>query len=326
MDTANNTPHKPQQPHLGLSPRPVQRRPAIDGFVVQRRPTTVGSHPMSASAPHMQRPVQQPHAPAPTTLQPPTPKPQSVAPAPKPIAIQTIAAQDTHRPAPAPQPQPVAVPVRPLQPVAQPVAPSQQQIPAPHPVNSVPTPTAHPVVPAPTAEAARPQPTTPPAAAQDPAEVPADKTVKPPKERSSTGHAGLVGFATFLLLGALFVSPLLPGKVLESLPLGSQTFSSSGQSLGCLTTPTNIKTTTKYNSKDGLPITYKYAATTTQSADCDGKRPSATTGYTSLFSPIALAIDVVSAVVVAVVVGLVWRLVFSKKKHRPQRRNSDKDI
>lgn len=139
------------------------------------------------------------------------------------------------------------------------------------------------------------------------------KAAKAPRPRSETAHAGLVGFTTFILLTAVFVLPLLPGKVLDNFPGSSASFSTGDQSLACLDQLENQHTSTSYDSKAGFPITYRYATSTHQTATCDGKTQSAVTGHTSQFNPLGLAINVVTALVVAIIVGKVWGKIFGRR-------------
>lgn len=147
-------------------------------------------------------------------------------------------------------------------------------------------------------------------------ELPQSNATKPPRERNQTGHAGLVGFIAFVLLGVLLTAPLLPGKIFQNFPLSSQSFSTGDQALDCISTQGNITSTTTYTSKAGSPLNYTYATKTTQSAACDGSNQSAVTGHTSMFSPLALLIDVLIALVVAIVVSKIWKRFFGEKPHK----------
>lgn len=138
---------------------------------------------------------------------------------------------------------------------------------------------------------------------------------KPPKEHNQTGHAGLAGFVAFVLLGALLLLPVLPGKIMQNFPLSSQTFSTGDQALDCIGSQGTISTSTKYNSKAGSPLNYTYSTTSKQSATCNGTTQSATTGHASQFSPLALVIDLALAFVLSIVVAKVWRLIFGEKRH-----------
>jgi hypothetical protein len=143
--------------------------------------------------------------------------------------------------------------------------------------------------------------------------TPISKELKAGKPHNITGHAGLVGFLTFVLLAGLLLSPLLPSKIFDNFPGSSVSQSSGEQSLACLTDPTNTTSTTSYHGKFGSPLNYKYATTTVQHATCDGKQQSADIGHMSQFSPLALAIDVVLALGVAIGVAQIWRLIFRQK-------------
>ena len=100
---------------------------------------------------------------------------------------------------------------------------------------------------------------------------------------------------------------------MQSFPLSSSGFSTGDQSLDCLSTESNPVSTTRYNTKAGAPITYTYSTTTTQTATCNGQSQSAIAGHTSQFNPLGLILDVVLALVIAIVVTRVWRLVFGEK-------------
>jgi hypothetical protein len=143
-----------------------------------------------------------------------------------------------------------------------------------------------------------------------------------PREKNRTGHAGLVGFIVFILLGALLLSPFLPGKVMDSFPLASNTYSTGDSSLDCVGKQGQISNVTKYSSKAGTPITYTSATVTTQTATCDGQPQSAVVGRTSQLNPLGLAVDAVVALVVAIVIARIWRLIFGEKRH-PSRHRDD---
>jgi hypothetical protein len=136
---------------------------------------------------------------------------------------------------------------------------------------------------------------------------------KAPRERNRTGHAGLIGLAVFVALTALLLSPLIPGKVVDSLPGVSQSSSSGDQALACAHDVTNTKSTTVVNTKLGAPLVYKYTTTTTLQGTCDGKQQSVVGGRTSQFSSLAMIVDVITALLVACVVAFVWRKIFGKK-------------
>jgi len=139
---------------------------------------------------------------------------------------------------------------------------------------------------------------------------------KQPKEHNHTGHAGLVGFATLIVLGALFLAPIIPGKIMQNFPLSSQTFSTGNQALDCIGSQGQISTTTKYTSKIGSPLNYAYSTTSTESATCNGKSQSATTGHASQFSPLALVVDIIVVIALAVGIAKIWRLIFGEKPHK----------
>lgn len=136
---------------------------------------------------------------------------------------------------------------------------------------------------------------------------------KEPKESNENGHAGLVGLAVFIILGALLISPLLPGKIFQSFPLSSQSFSTGDQSLSCISTQGQITNNTTYNSKSGAPVTYSFSTSTTESATCNGSMQTAVTGHSSQFNPLGLAIDVLVAVVIAIIFAKVWGFIFRRK-------------
>ena len=152
--------------------------------------------------------------------------------------------------------------------------------------------------------------------------VPADEQpasqARPPREKNQTGHAGLVGWITFVLAAMLLLLPLLPGKIILNFPLASNTFSAGDSALGCTGTPANLRTSTAYTKRAGSPITYTYTTSTTQTATCDGRQRSTVTGHTSQFNPLGLVVDIVTALAAAIVVARAWRLVFGeKKRNRP---------
>jgi hypothetical protein len=153
-------------------------------------------------------------------------------------------------------------------------------------------------------------------------DMPPAGKARPPKERNSTGHAGLVGFAAFVLFGSLLLSPVIPGKISQSFPLSSTSFSTGEQSLDCLGTQRNLNTTTAYTSKAGSPVTYTYSTSTTQRADCNTQSQSAVIGHSSQFNPLGLVLDLVVALAIAIIIARVWRLIFGEKRCKPHKRDT----
>ena len=127
------------------------------------------------------------------------------------------------------------------------------------------------------------------------------------KQAHPTAHAGLVGFIVFLLIGALCLAPVLPGKIWDGAPGSSDSFSTGDQNLDCLTTLGSITTSTTYDHKVGFPVVYTYATTSQQSATCQGKTLHATGGHTSQFNPLGLLADAALAVAIAIITAKVWR-------------------
>jgi hypothetical protein len=122
-----------------------------------------------------------------------------------------------------------------------------------------------------------------------------------------TAHSGLIGFAAFLVFGALFLAPLLPGKIWETAPGSSQSFSTGNQTIGCISELTNAKTSLSYDTKIGFPLTYDYATTSTMTADCNGKPGHAIGGHTGQFNPLGLLADTALAITIAVIAAKLWR-------------------
>jgi hypothetical protein len=119
----------------------------------------------------------------------------------------------------------------------------------------------------------------------------------------------------FIVLGALLSSPLIPGAILQSFPLTSQSFTTGEQSLACINALTNIKSSVAYNAKNGSPITWDSSTTTTQTALCNGSAQSAVVEHTSQFNPLGLLIDIALALVLAIIIAKVWRIVYTRR-HR----------
>jgi hypothetical protein len=172
-----------------------------------------------------------------------------------------------------------------------------------------------PVTHAPAPGSAASTPTPPPTGHGDMFDTPPTSKARGPKEHNRTGHAGLVGFGAFILLCALMLLPLLPGKI-TNFPLASSGFSTGDQSLDCIGTQGPLTSITRYNTKAGTPVTYTYSTTTTQTAACNGQTQSATEGHTSQFNPLGLLVDIALALVIAAVIARVWRMVFGEKKHK----------
>jgi hypothetical protein len=182
----------------------------------------------------------------------------------------------TSAPTPTPRPQPTP---------PRPAGPHHGQ-PAPHPLDTMPQ----------------------PPRSSDMADAP-----DPPKRRSTSGHAGLVGLLLFVVLAALLLSPLLPGKVVESLPGSSSSSSTGSQTLACANDLQNTSSTKAYTTKKGSPLVYTYATETTLKGTCDGKPQSVIAGTTSQFSPVAALANVAVAAVLAIVVAIIWRKIFGTK-------------
>lgn len=257
-------------------------------------------------------------------------------PAPQPVPIGAPTLSPQQRPivhAPVSGPSPALQPAhmqptlhQPAQPLTAPMPPAHAPMRPQHPVQPR-TQTASQPQPAP---AARPMntefvntPAVPTHVAHTPAHpqaAPVPDTAPPakgrgPREKSRTGHAGLVGFIVFILLGALLVSPLLPGKIMDDFPLASNTYSAGDSGLNCIGKQGKISSTTKYDTKAGVPITYTYATSTTQTATCDGQTQNAVVGRTSQFNPLGLIVDIIIALIAAIIVARIWRLIFGEKRH-----------
>ncbi len=287
---ANNTPQsepartpQPGSPHRPM--QPIGRRPMIDGFV-SRRPMP----PSAPGAPNVAQPRHtRPHLPGYTTVTPQH----------RPTLQQPAA---TPQPHPVPQPQRIQV---------------ASAAPAPAPV-AVPRPIQSDFVGAPRLTVA---PATIPQQTPTRTDEQATSSARPPREKNRTGHAGWVGFIVFILLGALLLSPFLPGRIIQNFPFASNTFSTGDSALECINTPGQLRASTKYNTKAGTPITYTYTTSTTQTATCNGQEQSAVIGHTSQFNPLGLVVDVAAALVAAIVVSRIWRLIFGEKRYKP--RNHD---
>jgi len=318
METGNNPtpgsapslqPGTPRQPV-----RPIVRRPVVDGFVPRRpqpgvQPGTPASSATPAGAPVLSR-----------RLQPSTHfSTGGTAPAPQRLTSQPLSSRPAQPPtAPLPQQHTQARSQQPVQLHPQaPPQPSQQPpvMAATRPANSdfVATPSA---TPAPAASVPIQRPSVPDSDTQPPAKS------RGPREKNRTGHAGLVGFVAFILLGALLLAPLLPGKVVDSFPLSSNTYSTGDSSLDCVGKQGRISSVTKYDHKAGTPITYTSATTTTQAATCDGQPQSAVVGHTSQLNPLGLVVDAIVALIAAIVIARIWRLIFGEKRH-PSRHHED---
>lgn len=150
--------------------------------------------------------------------------------------------------------------------------------------------------------------------AEPTAATPAAKE-KETKAPHPTAHSGLVGLVLFVVLAALALSPLLPGKVFEEFPGNSQSISTGEQSIGCISDLANVRTTTATDYKWGFPVVYRYATTSTLHATCQGQDKTATGGRTSQFNPLGGLINIFAAVVIAFIVAKVWRKLLSPKHH-----------
>lgn len=203
-------------------------------------------------------------------------------------------------------------PRRPTQPMPTPARSPQAQTPTtpPSPAPKPSTPPTAPVQPGTAhpqkvfARLAKPEQQLLPANFDEPSEL--------PKQKHKPSFAGLVGLGVFLLLAALLLSPLVPGKIMDNFP-GSSNSSSSGDTLACAHDLTGVSSTTTYNTKLGSPLVYKYATTTTSHGTCDGKTQTAVSGHTGQFSPLSGLVDILLAAGVAIGVTVVWRLIFGRK-------------
>jgi hypothetical protein len=131
--------------------------------------------------------------------------------------------------------------------------------------------------------------------------------LKPHKSGHPTAHAGLVGFIAFLIIGSICLAPVLPGKIWQSAPGSTDSFSTGDQNLDCLSTLGSVATTVHTDHKIGFPITYSYAATTQQSATCEGQTIHAVVGHTAQINPLGLLIDLALALAVAIITAKIWR-------------------
>jgi hypothetical protein len=299
---SNNSPSQqpvPRQPQPGMQPRPVQvgHRPTMDGFV-PHRPTTPSS-PVRRPAPSMDgmsAPMQSRPQPQPRPVTPAVPSPTPAPAAARPVTVH-------HQASPNPQPNHFAQ-----------VPQSQQPRPfAARPASPFGNAVAKPV------EEPRPSMTT---SDSDPDMMPASKA-RGPKEHDSTGHAGLVGLAAFIVFGTLLLSPIIPGHVSQGFPLSSSSVTTGQQSLDCLNSENNIQNVTTYTSKYGSPITYTSGTKLTQTANCDNTTQSAIVETTSQFNPLGLVLDLVVALAAAIVIARVWRLVFGERRFKPRRRGRE---
>lgn len=139
------------------------------------------------------------------------------------------------------------------------------------------------------------------------------KDHKASKEPSRTGHAGWVGLLIFVVLGGLLLSSLLSGKTLDNFPGSSQSFSTGDQALACAHELGKITSSQSYDTKLGAPIVYSYATSSHQSATCDGRQQTVVSGHSSQFNPLGAAIDIVLALVVAIIIARIWRRIFGEK-------------
>lgn len=144
----------------------------------------------------------------------------------------------------------------------------------------------------------------------EPPQLPKLDKPKEPKRRSPSGHAGLVGLVVFLVLSALLLSSLLPGKVLDDFPGSSASSSNGDQSFACITDIQDSTSATTYTTKLGAPLVYKSATSTTLTGTCNGKTQTVIGGTTTQFSPLAALINIALAAVVAFVVTALWRKIF----------------
>lgn len=129
------------------------------------------------------------------------------------------------------------------------------------------------------------------------------------KESGITTHAGLVGFITFLIVGGLFLAPLLPGKIWKTAPGSLNTFSTGTQNISCIGATGKTSTAVSYGLKLGFPLNYNYSSTSTISASCDGKTQHAISSHSSQFNPLALLIDFSLTVIVAIATAKIWHKV-----------------
>lgn len=116
-------------------------------------------------------------------------------------------------------------------------------------------------------------------------------------------YGALIGFGVFVALAILFVSPVVPGKVLDNFPGSSATASSGAQSLACIDEVKNMASSTTYTTKLGSPLVYKYATSTVLKGTCNGTAQTTVGGTTSLFSPLALTLNLLLAGVIGIIVG-----------------------
>lgn len=165
--------------------------------------------------------------------------------------------------------------------------------------------------------------TTEPVVTSESSELPPQQATEletPPKNATAikshhkTGHAGLVGFGTFIAVTALFLSPVLPGKSLQNMPGSWQSSANGDQNIACAGTPTDSQVTITQTRRLGFPVVWSSTTITALRADCAGTVQSATVGHDSETNPLGIAIDVFSSLVIALVVKAVWRALFGRKR------------
>ena len=230
---------------------------------------------------------------------------------PRPVSRPTpIPVGDGMRPVSRPTPQPTT-------PASAPMTPAVPQSQQPRPFVTRPMPGTAPTPQPGTAAADTSMPTA--ASSED---MPPSSKARLPKERNRTGRAGLVGLIFFVVLGILLIAPIIPGKIIQNFPLASSSVSTGNQSLDCLGTQGTLNSSTVYNTKAGSPLTYTYSTSTTQSATCNGQMQHAVVERTSEFSPLALVVDIIVTIAVAIIVTRVWRLIFGEKRYVPHQRDN----
>jgi hypothetical protein len=128
-----------------------------------------------------------------------------------------------------------------------------------------------------------------------------------------TGHAGLIGFIVFVVVGAACFAPGLPGVIWRDAPGSLQNESSGDQSIGCIDELGKTTTTLHYDSKLGFPVTYHYSTTSHISASCDGKTQTAVGGRASQLNPLAVLIDATLTIGLAVITSVAWRKIYRSR-------------
>lgn len=209
---------------------------------------------------------------------------------------------------------PITPPSQPAATTQIPVPPTQDQPIDPAPTTATPVPQPQPAAPVPVPEPIPPSdPASAPTDVLNPdttaadmptvAEDPEVSNSPAPQNKSTSSRlkSFTVSLLLFALFSALFLLPILPGKVWLGAPLSSSYENVGGSLRECKGTQSGTSTTVNHQHKKGFPLAYRATTYTDTVATCNGKTTILGRDETSDFNLLALIIDVLCALLLTII-------------------------